>query len=1398
MKRSNSQSDSPGTNEIRLHNVYKALSSPHSSTSKRYLKSLASAPSTTIDQLLCKISSHARKTRPTTSNPSATVEKAPSEEWPLHRLLACFEAILCSMKSRSSQDDLLPLRSFKVCFRLVLDTFSADSNATDDISDATKAHAAKCWYKLLDHLARLTQQTSGTKVTGLVKAILSDIRSRQAHLHILDWATDVTEKDMSPHLELATDGRTLLKARSYGLRGLFTQASFFGVDLIVHNAYHRLLHQNLFYYSGFSITAEHIRTTASGKRRRLGHTTTATATTTAQFSLCLASSQLLDALCKVEEDQQDSFDSTESRHHLWNNIGQALSTVLARTWTGALMDLLELNNNNDNTTTSTGHNGMVDKGRPFYYLTTALVKLPPDSPVYLHLESFPGSYTLTQGLSTFFAQLVYSIQQPQSSGGAKTKIDSPARGLSRAGMQSDGLRSVYTMDVLIKLLTRLCHLSWRIILPHLNVETGTIFTVSIQMFGKQMTRCLTNFLLAFTACPVSVETLVTLASNSDLLSTDLCADVVIRGYFGLDSTLLQHCQPLLSPLLETLMQYIQVVPDEWRTEIGPRIAWCLRSQMALLYGDNNKLDDSVLLPKYEKLVVYLLHDEGAVKQLAESSTGLGNYIWEPTILHVRLGLEAAASLTSSTTIDPSHEQTQALKKAKRALVALEKVSHHPRACERLVETTVLELIDPSLIPCVGFPSVVGGSSLQMPIEVWSVYGLLVRLLASLAGRTSLLRSKLLHERQLIGVVMGLLWRALRYESILIAQDILITLKQVNVCQDLVSSSLQVVYAYRYDSTATLEWLQWKQQDDTGASLTLVAALLSTLVPWRGLLDGKWRNIAHSWCLVLGGQIDNALILLEHLAPIESCGKQMIQENGDDLNNLSQMLVDLSHPLLSYRINPSNNTIVPIFQPLDEDPSVGGGTSLTTGNDSCDTQPTDDDDTQRPLLVEFDGTDTTPASCDRIDKEKSDNVSPDDGDNNSVHNPEPEIHHSYVNQENYIEATLRILTKVIMNGANLKLMILNDSFTRLFAPLIMLDDPKSWPYSTKDPRSIAARLGTTLWTRVDELGRLFQFFGQNEDDVNHRHELTAVALVYTSFWDTTHWHSTLGLFSFDTTKESIVYSTCPFGILCHMLMFDDTGRRHTAAQALATLALSLKSTWQHDLDQGLEENKQQQQGASLSSTTGEKEGEVVIRTNDSPTPLRVRAQDLTWASPVFQAMLSDRYLESSTDSIYLHDITMAGLEHFIHVSQWLQKKCAAGGCHAYDVDDQLVGGWDQVMALIHMADRYGCMTIQLLGERWIMQKIKKRHPGYLSGCLATYLYLRDKYHTQDGGGLTCKTWPFHRVLNQCVKAMLLDVTHLVDDPAFKDLIRIDADATHLDAIETFCNAALVLFQHTPLD
>lgn len=966
-------------------------------------------------------------------------------------------------------------------------------------------------------------------------------------------------------------------------------------------------------------------------------------------------------------------------------------------------------------------------------------------------------------------------------------------------MQSDGLRSVYTMDVLIKLLTRMCHLSWRCILPFLNGRKETV-DVSIQDFGKQMTGCLTNFLLAFTAFPVSVETLATLASNSSLLSTDLCADVVIRGYFGLENTLLQHCQALLGPLLETLMQYIQVVPDAWRTEIGPRIAWCLRSQMALLYGDN-KLDDSFLLPKYQKLVVYLLHDEGAIKQLAESSTGLGKYIWEPTILQVRLGLEAAASLTSTT--NPTHEHIHALAKAKRALVALEKVSHHPRACERLVETTVLELIDPLLIPCVDFSSVTGDSLLQMPVQVWSVYGLLVRLLASLAGRTSLLRSKLLHERQLINVVMGLLWRALRYESALYVQthqDAGIT-KQIEVCQNLVLSSLQVVYTYRYDSAATLEWLQWKQQDDTGAPLTLVAALVSILVPWRShqRLDGGLHALesASLWCLTFGDQIMNALKLLEQLALFESCGKQMIQENGDDLYNLSQMLVALTRPSSSSSsMIPFNSTHGPISRTFEEGSSEGD-TFLATGIGSRYTQPTDmadDDDIQNsPSLMGFTAIENAALPCDRTDEEKSDDGFPEHGDSDSMHDGKPAMVKIHIDSTTFIEATLRILTKVIMNNANLKTMILNDSFTRLFAPLVRDDPQQQPPSTTMNPASIAAHLGTTLWKRVDELGRLFQFFGQNEDDVNHRHELTAVALVYASFWETTYWQSTLGLFGFDTTKESIVYSTCPFGILCHMLMFDDTGRRHTAAQALATLALSFKSTWQHDLDQGLEENEQQQ-GTSLDRPATEHEdAEVVIRTNDSPTPIRVRAQDLTWASPVFQAMLSDHYLE--TDSIYLHDITMAGLQHFIHVSQWLQN-CTARGSHGDDLAVGIQGGWEQVTTLIHMADRYGCRKIQLLGERWIMQKIKKRHPGYLSGCMATYLYLRDKYHPQDGGGLTSKTWPFHRVLNHCVKAMLLDVMHLVDDSAFKDLIQIDTDATHLDAIESFCNAALVLFKHTP--
>ncbi|KAI8344250.1 hypothetical protein BC941DRAFT_507819 [Chlamydoabsidia padenii] len=1427
MESSKTHNNPTGNGDIRLHKLYRALNSPHTTTSKRYLELVALAPTATIDQLLCKISSQGRKAHHSSQSNSGT-QTSTLEDWPLHRLLACFEVILGSMKRRSTQDDLLPLRSFKACVRLVLDKLTNNDNDKVDcmVYGITKTHAAKCWYKLLDHLARLTQQagnnnnnnnnsatTSTIKVTGLVKAILTDIQSRQVHLHILRWATNVTEKDMCPHLESSAVRRALLKARFYGLRGLLAQATFFGLDLISHDAYRRLLCQNLFLYFGFE--SSHIKT-ESGKRRRLDNNNNQIKQITPQFSLCMVSSQLLVALCKTEGDHRDNLDNLE---YQWNNIIGSSSSILARTWTGALLDLLQC----EDIAVARQNSDMMDKGRPFYCLTTLLMKLPPDSPVYLHLTpsnplALSGSSTLScsMALSTLFAQLVYYLQQSYKHDSKDPIAQSASAGIKE--IQTNGFKSEYSMDALMKLLTRLCHVSWRCLLPHLNQNHETdkpdkTGVVSLQEFAERMTGCMTNFLLAFSTYPVSVENLAIMASGDgygdshnttlpSLLSTDLCADVVIRGYSGLTSKVIEQCEPLLGPLLETLMQYIQVVPVFWRVEIGPRIAWCIRSQMALLYADN-KLDGSPLLQKFQKLVVYLLHDTGAIKQLAQDSTGLGKYIWEPSILQVLDGLAVAGTLTSTLTTPVNSKHIDILTKAKRALVALEKVSHLPRACERLAETTILDLIDPSFIP--GFSSTRNngitsnqGQSInkflrQVPTQVWSVYGLLIRLFASLAERTSLLRSKLLHERQFIEVIMELLWRALQCGSVLYTQtqhkDDGIK-KRLEACQNVVTCSLQVVQTYRFDNAAIFEWLNWKGIDDNGTTLTLVSALVFALGPWVDDNDDSPTR-ASRWFFTYYHQVTHALNLLDHLSLFENCGKQMIQDNNANLHRLSQLLIIL-HTATSIVSNHHIDRSDPLE---DSDGCISDGTRL-------------DIDNLRHGSALLRG---NPDYKLHRNSERQ-------GGNNDDHSTLV----LYTVKYSYSEAIIRILTKVIANDANLKLMILTDSFTRLFAPLVVIDEsvPRKFEpgifteLACMDLDDVAKQLGIALWKRLEELKRLFQFFGQNEQDVNHRHELTAVALVYASFWEIRRWHYTLHMFDFDTTKESIVYSTTPFGLLCHMLMFDeDTDndtmdntsnsernqtRRQTAAQALTVLTLSFRSTWQNELDQGLEDNDRRLQQALThqfnddSALDGIRK-DIFIGTSDTTQTILVNTRDLTCVSPVFRAMLSDHYSDTSTDTIYLYDITMADLQHFIHISQLLQDNCRHDTTGYDDLLNGIQGDWDQVAALIQMADRYSCVMIQLVGERWIMQNIKTQQLGYSSGCLQIYRKLRDKYQVKDGGGLTSVSWPFCPILNHCVKAILLDLVHLVEATCFVDWIKIDKDTTHLDEIESLCNAALVLLQ-----
>ncbi|KAI8097485.1 uncharacterized protein BX664DRAFT_356721 [Halteromyces radiatus] len=1516
--------------DLRLHNLYNALKSSHSSASIRYLERLKIASVSTIDQLLCKIASRARKTQQSTI--ISTSSSRSSDIWPIHRLLACFDVILDAMKQRSCPYDLLSIKSFKACVRLVLETLGKTDDNDMDITNeyggdftkaATQLNGSKCWCKLLEHLARLTRRRGTTMTTtktverGLVKAILKDIQLQQAHLRIFFWSTNVTEQDMSPYVQHSSFDHTMMTAKTYGLRGLFAQVSFFGSDLIMHGAYRRLVCQPLFFYFGHSSLSQHteiaIASSTNTSSLIIGQQNHGRLYSAHHLSLCKAATQLLNALCKFEQEQQGDNETISHGQYSWIHfVGSStlVSIKLARTWLGILDHLLQ----SEEYSTAQQTGTTTDTCRIFYCMTAVLMKLPPQSKVYSHLiprqkrnsnnESTTIWYT---ALPRFFAQFIYYLQQTQLNGSQHTTVNTSQHVNDSIGrrQRTNILKSTYTLDILVKLLTRLCHISWRCLLSTLDGKTlGSKkgYDGHMELLGEKLTGYLTNTLMAFTAFPISVEALFSMATDDGnigdttgmnstyLLSMDICADVVIRGYFGLTSTTIELYQTCLEPLLETLMQHLQVVRSSWRMKLGSRLAWCIRSQMSLLYADN-KLDNSPLLSRFQKLVIYLLHDDGAIDQLAGYSTGLGKYIWEPTIMQARDGLVEAASFISSTsatipTLSSSSSSSstgilannytdndrqpgptslhatsqsifrtpqkmlQVLAKAKRALVALEKISRHPRACERLAETNILELVEVGMIPSYAsnhtsspfkismdnIDTVSTGSTSNdddyqrfsvLPIQVWTVYGLFVGLVASLAERTSLMRSKLRQEQQLVDVIMGILWSTIGKQSAILLQQQQqhqSSEDMIKVFQHVVKASIQVVYAYRYDSVAAMEWLTWKQEIEDGRSLTLVSALLAIVVPWcnetyikTGCGEGdKERH----WWMIYSGQINNASTLLEHLSLFGECGKQLIQDNASALQDITQWMAILSDMAIersssglidSHGINSVHN--------LEENM----GEKIDGGDDDVENVQ------EEQLYMDYDGNDDGDVSsfifCDNQDEDYKE-----DGDSDSnmmvdftvLTSPTPSS-----DKTKCLAPLLRTLIKLITSRENLKLLILTDGFTRMFGPLLFTLQASTWHddkmEAVLEKYGMGIQLGQALWKRVEDLKRLFQFFGQNEQDINHRHELTAVALVYASFWNIDHWQSTLGIFGFDTSQESIVYSTSPFGIICHMLMLDDDddkqqqndfsttmekkqGRRCAAAQAITLLAYSFRLPWQQQLDDALENNQQKLDQLLVEQMTKNRHllddsnnRIILLQTDDASNPIQVNSKDLTWISPAFAAMLSDHYAETTTESsIQLHDITLTSLQYFIHVSQLLQnhyKQQQQDDMITKDILDDTKNEWKDVMVVVHMADRYSSPIVQLLGERWIMKQIKKKQPDYLSGCLEAYLYLRDKYHGMDGGGLKSTSWPFGLILNQCMKALLLDTIDLIETTAFNNMTDINNNNNNsIEDIEAFCNAALVLLQH----
>ncbi|KAI8070212.1 hypothetical protein BDF21DRAFT_425213 [Thamnidium elegans] len=410
---------------------------------------------------------------------------------------------------------------------------------------------------------------------------------------------------------------------------------------------------------------------------------------------------------------------------------------------------------------------------------------------------------------------------------------------------------------------------------------------SRQDYADQVVCDFTNFLMAFVSQPISPEQVETLSGlNGALLSTDICVDVDERG-FMVTAVLLSQDKDMLVVFVEGFIQYVQLASVDYVQTVSARVAWSLKSLLTILV-DTEQLEASGLRTRILKLIVFFLHYKDAIDTFATCTTSITELIWGPTIEQAKQGLQLATSL--SVTEDLSPKQNSVIYKAKRAFVSLEIISGHPRACERLMDSNVLQLVDISLIP--------NGDTMQKTASLLAMYALFGRFIAALSRRTAFVRTRLRDDCGLFPIILKLSQQAIEHREMRDQDDAI----RVGWTQ-VISSCLLVVSSFQYDESSMKMWLCWDYGDVSNTEVRLeddavemvesqqvssiLPSLLSVLFPGNKQISGSKDD--NFQLLFLAANV------LDQLSAIPICGRQMVQ-HPDALADLASLMVTLTKDL----------------------------------------------------------------------------------------------------------------------------------------------------------------------------------------------------------------------------------------------------------------------------------------------------------------------------------------------------------------------------------------------------------------------------------------------------------------------------------------------------------------------
>ncbi|CAO3643763.1 unnamed protein product [Mucor fragilis] len=942
---------------------------------------------------------------------------------------------------------------------------------------------------------------------------------------------------------------------------------------------------------------------------------------------------------------------------------------------------------------------------------------------------------------------------------------------------------------------------------------------------------LTNFFMAYVSQPILPEQASLVGTQSTLLHTNLCIDVEERGY-QIDGVMLNQHQDLFVLLLESFIQHVQPATPSFVKMISGRVAWCLKSILTILLNAN-QLETSALRSRILKLIVFFLHYDDAIDSFATSSTNIASLVWGPTIDTAKQGLLTAASLSKSQQL--TAEQSVAIYKAKRAFVSLAMISKHPRACERLVDCQVLQLVDVSLIPC--------GDIIEKTASLLSVYALFGQFVAALSRRTAFVRTKLRDECNLIPMIMKLLQEAVELKEA--KRDMACAVPKDNN-QDVIfkgwnhviASCLMVISTFQYDEPSMRMWLSWnnsteptddalikrdqdmKMEDDavikqegidssdmtalmeeytvaanTPKRLSILPILLSVLFPWRNHTDRRVTFAEINTFLKSDLQVVLlAAQLLNQLSVIPTCGRQMIVD-PTALHNLCSLMICLTaaycpdQPECMYKL-----------------------VTTTMGNDSngMTTVLSMQDDGMAEKLVPLS---TEPVQdADMAEALRHDTIL------DNVHldlNDHPEAVQRQEEPPNLscADHLRRAAVRMLTTHDNIQFTMLSDAFTSFFRPVLQ------HPVRGTSHEYWRCLVCDDLYEKkMGDFLSLFRFT-ETADNAIKLHEMAAIAVGYAALGAPSEleWNQSLGLVSLD---GGIVSSRQAFGIFCQMLVYEleydqeeeqedmepalkeeqqadallsmiTPFRRHAAAQVVETLALEFEVIWKVETE-SIREHITLPPHMPL-----DQPAEIVAFVTDDATPTTPKItgnrQLLRARSPIFDALLSTDYAESKLTAIPLHDVTFHSLELFISVIHQLNDKAEMTKGNLVDKVLAPSTSWDDIVDLLLISDRFGSTVVKSLCEHWILEQVKHissdAHSRLicLEGMVGLYRQCCDPM--EKDGGIVSDTWPFATILREVLKTVLQYMSESCQTASF---IRMIKDK-HVEELDMFCNGLAYFLQ-----